>query len=233
MAVDEALLEAAAGGDEWTLRCYGWSEATLSLGYFQSVAGRATHAASRHCPLVRRQSGGGAIVHDAELTYSLIVPGGHPLARESQRLYRAVHGAFVRTLAGIGVMARMHEPAPAASPTPRADEPFLCFERRAEGDLLVGPAKVGGSAQRRKAGAVLQHGSLLLRRSAAAPELPGIEEAGAPARPWEAWRELFSRALLESLGLTARSEPLSESVRQAAATLSREKYGSPCWNERR
>src|SRR5688500_9559950 len=74
MAVDEALLESAATGSVATLRFYEWHEPTLSLGYFQPAADREQHAASRACPLVRRASGGGAIVHDRELTYSLAWP---------------------------------------------------------------------------------------------------------------------------------------------------------------
>ncbi|MEM6330787.1 MAG: lipoate--protein ligase family protein, partial [Planctomycetota bacterium] len=74
MAVDEALLDAAAAGAGATLRLYRWSSPTLSLGYFQPLAARAAHPASAGCPCVRRHSGGGAIVHDHELTYSLAVP---------------------------------------------------------------------------------------------------------------------------------------------------------------
>src|SRR5882724_9809402 len=74
MAVDEALLESAAVDGIATLRLYQWSEPTLSLGYFQPAADRQTHPASRECPLVRRASGGGAILHDRELTYSLAIP---------------------------------------------------------------------------------------------------------------------------------------------------------------
>ena len=99
MAVDEALLAAAADGNVASLRLYQWSEPTLSLGYFQRYDDRHQHAASRACPLVRRQSGGGAILHDRELTYSLALPPVHPLARDATALYTAVHQAFVELLA--------------------------------------------------------------------------------------------------------------------------------------
>ena len=78
MALDEALLESAAERGSATLRFYRWSEPTLSLGYFQDYAERDSHAASRNCALVRRQTGGGAILHDRELTYSLAIPRAHP-----------------------------------------------------------------------------------------------------------------------------------------------------------
>ena len=77
MAVDEALLLDAAENGIATLRFYEWSEPTLSLGYFQRYDDRYSHAASRDCAIVRRQTGGGAILHDRELTYSLTLPASH------------------------------------------------------------------------------------------------------------------------------------------------------------
>src|SRR5689334_21696416 len=74
MAIDDALLESAAEAGVATLRLYQWSEPTLSLGYFQAAAERKTHQPSLTCALVRRASGGGAILHDRELTYSLALP---------------------------------------------------------------------------------------------------------------------------------------------------------------
>ena len=74
MAVDEVLLEAAAADGQCTLRFYRWEEPTLSLGYFQTYADRWQHEPSRDAAVVRRTSGGGAILHDAELTYSFAVP---------------------------------------------------------------------------------------------------------------------------------------------------------------
>jgi hypothetical protein len=86
MAVDEALLLDAIEDGSATLRFYQWSEPTLSLGYFQRYADRNQHHASRNCAIVRRQSGGGAILHDRELTYSLVLPPGHPLGRNPNGL---------------------------------------------------------------------------------------------------------------------------------------------------
>ena len=173
MAVDEALLERAVETGGVSLRFYQWSEPTLSLGYFQPVADRARHAASSQCPLVRRSSGGGAILHDRELTYSLALPSGHRLARQAESLYLAAHAALIEGLATLGVAAGINRVASGLAPEA---EPFLCFERRAVGDVLVGDAKIAGSAQRRRRGAVLQHGSILLQTSPQAPELPGIEQ---------------------------------------------------------
>src|SRR3954464_5256758 len=77
MALDEALLHRAETDGMATLRFYGWREPTLSLGYFQQHADRALHPASENCTLIRRASGGGAILHDRELTYSIALPKSH------------------------------------------------------------------------------------------------------------------------------------------------------------
>ena len=83
MAVDETLLESAAETSATTLRFYRWDRPTLSLGYFQQTADRTQHPESADCPLVRRSSGGGAIVHDHELTYSLAAAKPHTLGRQT------------------------------------------------------------------------------------------------------------------------------------------------------
>ena len=230
MAVDEALLESAARGTGMTLRLYLWEEATLSLGYFQAHRDRRQHAASRRCPLVRRQTGGGAIVHDRELTYSFCVPPAHPLAVDVQTLYDQFHGSLVQALTELGAAAALCEKA--ARPT-NDDEPFLCFQRRAVGDVLSGPSKIAGSAQRRSHGAVLQHGSILLHRSPAAPELPGIAELQGVSLAPEALIAHWTRILQERLGLQMELGRVSGAEVERAKQLAEEKYGAAAWTERR
>ena len=149
MAVDEALLEDAALQRRCWLRFYRWQEPTLSLGYFQSYADRRQHSASSGCPAVRRSSGGGAILHDLEVTYSLAVPEGHPLAVSRLRTYRVVHEALVETLArwgiGAGIFAETDRP-------PAGKSPFLCFQRRSQGDVLVGGRRSPAVPKRGAAG---------------------------------------------------------------------------------
>jgi lipoate-protein ligase A len=238
MAVDQALLELAAAEGQCTLRFYQWAEPTLSLGYFQAYADRAGHEASRQCAVVRRPSGGGAILHDFDLTYSLAVPEHHPLAVGRLRTYGIVHNALIEVLAGLGIEASLFD-----SDTPRlgcGDEaatarrqPFLCFQRRAAGDVLVKGEKVAGSAQRRCRGAILQHGSVLLARSAAAPELDGLKELTGKTILVEeligAWLERLSGAL----AIRWQQDDLGETRRRRAAQLAAEKYGSPAWTNAR
>ncbi|MCE5267831.1 MAG: lipoate--protein ligase family protein [Planctomycetaceae bacterium] len=231
MAVDEALLEAATEGHS-TLRFYRWSEPTLSLGYFQTYKDRFAHEASRDCAVVRRSSGGGAILHDIELTYSLAVPEQHPLAATRLKTYRAVHFALIAALKRWQIEAGMLTCATA----PRPDggrEPFLCFQRRSPGDVLVGCHKVAGSAQRRCRGAVLQHGSLLLARSPAAPELDGLKELGGKPFSAEEFTQAWLQELSGVLGVAWRQEQLPAAQRRRAAAIEAEKYAAALWTENR
>jgi lipoate-protein ligase A len=172
MAVDAALLEESLNRDTVFLRLYRWSEATVSIGYFQDAAEQQRDSRLKNLPTVRRLSGGGAILHHHEQTYSCSLPPSHPLAQQPAQLYERIHAVFVEWLSGFGVAA-----APRGSDPPQSDEPFLCFLREAAPDLVVCGHKVLGSAQRRRRGAVLQHGSLLLRASEHAPELTGVSES--------------------------------------------------------
>lgn len=229
MAVDEVLLLHAAREGVWSMRFYGWSEATVSLGYFQQVDERQNHAASRHCPVVRRPSGGGAIVHDRELTYSLAAPIGRA-TDAGRRLYRLLHAALAEMLSGLGIEARL---CPAASSHDGPRGPFLCFQRRAEGDVLCGDAKLIGSAQRRFQNAVLQHGSLLLGASPAAPELPGVESLTSVRLTDDGWRGRVGEAIAAALKLRLNSSRLNDDEHDEAQNLSREKYGHPAWTCRK
>ncbi|HEX8199322.1 MAG TPA: lipoate--protein ligase, partial [Isosphaeraceae bacterium] len=106
MAWDEVLLDAvAASGDAAALRTYGWTEPTLSLGYFQALDEARADPRWRDVPIVRRPTGGGAIWHHHEVTYALAVPRAHPLAARAPDLYRAVHAAIAGALRDRGVAA--------------------------------------------------------------------------------------------------------------------------------
>ncbi|MEZ6072397.1 MAG: hypothetical protein R3C10_19585 [Pirellulales bacterium] len=250
MAVDEVLLEdaAAAGTVEPTtaelaefsgaarasavLRIYRWSEPTLSLGYFQPSAARRGHVASGGCPIVRRASGGGAIVHDDELTYSLAVPAASALARFPESLYSRVHGSIARVLARAGVQTAPFAAGGAVLKQAAASKAFLCFQRRSTFDLVQGPRKIVGSAQRRRRGAVLQHGSILLGPSNFAPELAGPDYCGAPPAPAllaeQLWRELG-----EEFSWIVEPAQLSGEQLDRARRLSVERFGDASWTLRR
>jgi lipoate-protein ligase A len=162
MARDEALLAAVGRGDSPpTLRLYEWTPPTVSLGYFQPFAlFESLEPPAGALAVVRRLTGGGAILHDQELTYALTLPVSHRLlAQGADRLYEIAHRAITSCLTAVGSV-----PAPCGvtdDSGPRRG-PFFCFARRHRFDLLVGSDKLAGSAQRRAGGTVLQHGSIIL-----------------------------------------------------------------------
>ena len=270
MAVDEVLWDWAGRTGQWCLRMYRWAVPTLSLGYFQDYNDRWRHQASQRCPVVRRISGGGAIVHDLEWTYSLAVPlfradpsrpreipalavqsdapagqagrGKESRPREAavplpagrvqnlphQWLYEAVHATLVELLAGLGVAASIHGESSKSDP-----QPFLCFERRSVGDVVVGSYKVAGSAQRRSSRAVLQHGSFLLGTSPAAPELPGLREIIGREIKLEAIRQAWLDHLSRRMQLRWFEDKLSQSEWDMASQLAARKHAWPPWIQHR
>ena len=230
MAVDEYLLGWTAASKRCCWRFYQWAEPTLSLGYFQQSAERNCHDGSRACPMVRRASGGGAIVHDRELTYSLTVPVEHPLGRRRQWTYETVHQTLIAVLSEWGVEASLYGAAESGEPKARD---FLCFNRRSAGDVVVGAVKVVGSAQRRVAEAVLQHGSILLHRSQAALELAGIEEATARSIEADELMAVWRPRLADVLRFRWCEERLAPDEEVEVERIVAEKYGDVAWTEKR
>lgn len=246
MAVDEWLLERAGEGGQPSLRFYQWAEPTLSLGYFQSHEDRAKHPASGKLPLVRRASGGGALVHHHELTYSLAVPADHPLARHPQQLYDAAHDTLIGSLTNLLRPAEGHFLRCPQTDARGSGEPFLCFLRRATGDVLYrsptapnphtsdGNHKICGSAQRKHRGAVLQHGGVLLAASPHTPELPGLAEVAGVAITADVLRESFAGALADQLGLELSAAVASSQLdRETIGRLEAAKFSSAAWTRRR
>jgi lipoyl(octanoyl) transferase len=157
MRVDLELLDQVVAGGAPVLRLYTWARPTLSLGRFQPVTDVDDEACTRlGVRVVRRPTGGAALLHGADLTYSVAMPlpvgpGGGVLA-----VYETIARALIAGLREIGVEASIarHDGPPAS----------VCFAAQQGADLRVGDRKVCGSAQVRQRGAVLQHGSILLRR---------------------------------------------------------------------
>ncbi len=232
MARDEALLDAVSAEPRAAVfRTYGWSEPTLSLGYFQHAAEVENDPRWRGVPWVRRPTGGGAIWHDREITYALVVPRAQPLARRASDLYRGVHAAIAEVLASQGVeaVARRGE----VISEKNARRPFLCFADRDPEDIVIHQAKVVGSAQRRRPGAVLQHGSILLTSSARTPELPGLNDLTGVAAEIPPWSDLILRQIPRLLGFAPQHSDLTNAERHHAETLERETYRNPSWNRKR
>jgi lipoate-protein ligase A len=226
MAVDQALLHTARDLQQPTLRFYRWTPATLSLGYFQAADHRREHPASRGCDLVRRATGGGAIVHDRELTYSLCIPCPNAKARANVELYRCVHRAVIEALAQKNIPATLYH----AENTERRSSSFLCFQRRAEGDVVVAGHKICGSAQRRDHAAILQHGSILLAQSEYAPQLPGLRELSGIDVKESELSAVVVHAVERLLGWTFRPAKLSEREQFASLESQQKQFGQHDWN---
>lgn len=242
MAVDEAILEAYERADAKpnpTLRLYGWQPATLSLGRSQRAEG--SHDAgvlSREgIGLVRRPTGGGAVLHEFERTYAVVgALGVPPFSGGVIATYRTLAEALGRVLMRLGVAAIPVEPIRRAS----RDVTAACFERVGAWELVANGRKLVGSAQARRRGALLQHGSIPIRldpsRLAAvlgAPvnasrftDLSGARGAGVdPSAVDAAYVDGFE----ETFGVRLVSGSLTESEALRAAELRCWKYDSLAW----
>lgn len=198
MALDEALL--VAGPREVTLRFYTWSPDTLSLGYFQRL--RDVPAAERFVrggsdgpvpgAVCRRLTGGGAIHHTRELTFSISAPLDHPLYRGPvEDSYRRVHAALQGALASVGVQAEERGERTLAS---EREATGMCFHKSAAVDLVWDGKKGVGSAQRRKDGRVLHHGSIKLGTTALEGEIATLGEGLEAAQLVPACLDAMQRA---------------------------------------
>ena len=170
MAVDEAILLAhSAGKVPPTLRFYGWQPAAVSLGYFQRARSEIDfeQCKERNIDVVRRLTGGRAVLHDAELTYSIVVQEDNPLIPKTiTASYRYFSNGLLAGLEELGIQAQMTVPAAAYGQRKKQPASAACFDAPSHYEVTVEGRKLAGSAQVRKNGVILQHGSLLLRFSA-------------------------------------------------------------------
>ena len=155
MAIDQTLLERASAGERW-LRLYGWKPFCLSFGRHEPAVQRydAAKIADLGLDVVRRPTGGRAVWHGRELTYTVACPGGLSSLRES---YIEIHQMLRDALRSLGVPAELAPRTRAAGVGAGA-----CFAHPAGGEIMVSGRKVVGSAQLRQNDALLQHGSILL-----------------------------------------------------------------------
>ena len=230
MAVDEMLLLAAQVNKQAVLRLYQWNPATLSLGYFQSHKEVQTYECSQQLPWLRRSTGGGALLHDQELTYSLIFPSHNLRSQQIADVYDLVHNSLIDTLQQFNIQAMT---ANATQTSGKQQDSFLCFNRRCGCDVLLSDFKIAGSAQRRNRDYVLQHGSVLTGQSVFAPELPGINELSNSDMNTNllqsAWvpnlRKLFKTVFVEM--------PLTNDEKRVVTSIQDSKFEADSWNMKR
>ncbi|HXM53387.1 MAG TPA: lipoate--protein ligase family protein [Candidatus Binatus sp.] len=253
MAVDEVLLDGvAAGAAAPTLRFYGWSPACLSLGYFQPFdVVDLEGCRALGVDVVRRPTGGRAILHDCELTYSVALPAS-VLGHDSGVLpsYYRLSLALQDGLRRLGVPATL-APQSAASGPPEHGP--VCFDRPSAHEILLHGRKLVGSAQMRRGGGLLQHGSILiepridkltacLRLSDAVgssagegPEriedgVAGLAELGLTEPPRIA--AALGDAFAARFGVRLVAGSLGQDELAAAEALAGSKYRSADWTER-
>ncbi|MBX7118324.1 MAG: hypothetical protein K1X31_04910 [Gemmatimonadaceae bacterium] len=214
MATDAALLACARRDRIATLRLYGWDAPTLSLGRHERARGviDPTACAARGIGVVRRPTGGRALLHHREVTYSVTAPATLSLAES----YAAINALLLAGLARLGVAA-----APAAPRgRPLRPEGAACFAEPAAGELIVGGRKLVGSAQLREDGAMLQHGSILLADDQPLIEALRVQEAkaSAPPPPDAPDRHIAAAATIEAaVGHPVPADAVSDAVAAALA----------------
>ncbi len=257
MAVDEAILLAVAESSAPpTLRFFGWMPPCLSLGYAQPIAEvDLERLRERGWDLVRRPTGGRAILHTDELTYSVIAPMSEPrVAGGVIESYRRLSRGLMRGLEIMGLRVRADKEHGENSklPAPNVKNP-VCFEVPSNYEITAGDKKLLGSAQVRKRRVVLQHGTLPLvgdigricdalgfdsdeerqrvrarvhQRATTVHDVLGREVG------WEEAARAMARGFAEALNLALEESPLTPSESELAAKLRGEKYAGEAWNRR-
>lgn len=253
MAVDEAVQTVCArthGGP--TLRFYAWSPAALSLGYFQKTAEVNLESCRRQgVDVVRRPTGGRAILHDAEVTYSVVLaeedlPGG------VLETYRIISAALHRGLTALGAPVEITARRPRGR-AGLAGGSAACFDAPSWHELEAGGRKVAGSAQTRREGVILQHGSIPVRldsrklfsllsldpecRDGLAREFAGqavdLREAIGREIGFDEVCRSLEAGFAEALGVGLEPGELTAAEEEVAAELETVKYGNPSWNFKR
>lgn len=252
MAVDEAILGAAGRGQSLpTLRLYAWDPPCLSLGYAQPFADvDVERLNARGWEVVRRATGGRAILHTDELTYSIAAPLEHRLMQGTiLESYQRLARALVAGVRSLGIPVEMAENAPVSG----AAKGPVCFEAPSAYEIVVNGKKLIGSAQARKREGVLQHGtfpltgdltritqalffpdeqaraaaaSKLLQRATTAELVLGREIA------WETAAQAIAESFQRELGIRLERGELSGEEMTRAEDLLQNKYAHPSWTER-
>ncbi len=249
MALDQALAEFYPLHFRPILRFYRWSPPSVSLGYAQRFERDVNQTACQAwgVDVVRRPTGGRAVLHEQEVTYALILGVDHPIigSRGIVLSYRVISEALRAGLARLGVPAET-----VAVPVSQLGKSSACFDRAGDYELVVGGRKLVGSAQARTNGVLLQHGSILLHadteKLARVLRLPPSLTSSVQAQRLIALDEVLGRlpsfdevvtALVQGFEQTWQiqlvpDEP-SSAERERARQLVREKYDNPAWTRRR
>jgi lipoyl(octanoyl) transferase len=256
MAVDEAMLEVfAAGGAPTTVRFYSWSPPALSLGYAQSIACEIDlrQCTSLGIDVVRRPTGGRAVLHDHEVTYSLVISANDPRVTSGiLAAYLTISQALIRGLSYLGITAELL-PLRRGVSLPSAQASPACFAMPSSYEVAVAGRKIIGSAQRRAHGVIMQHGSIPLSwnlermravfgrssleggsaQGEADDHLPmtSLQEAGGRAYGYAEVVAALSRGIAESWEVELIQGGLTFEERRRSAHLRVTKYRLETWTQ--
>ncbi|MEN8173115.1 MAG: biotin/lipoate A/B protein ligase family protein [Chloroflexota bacterium] len=255
MAVDEVLLESMSlSSVESVLRLYSWNPPCLSIGYAQNVADvDMTRLENFGWELVRRITGGRAILHSDEITYAVIGPHSEPrLGGGVLKSYRRLSEALLAALIKIGLPAQAL-PHPKGESSDSSEQERICFEQPSNYEITVDGKKLIGSAQARKNTGVLQHGTLPLygdltritqvlkfkdeeERAFGAQRLLSrattVERVLNQSVNLELSAKAFVEAFSETLNLDLKPSTLTNEELTRAEELVNEKYALPAWTKR-
>ncbi|MCL4459856.1 MAG: lipoate--protein ligase family protein [Chloroflexi bacterium] len=255
MAIDEAIMHHHAEGRvPPTLRFYGWRPPCVSIGYFQSLEGEINLERCREMAIdyVRRPTGGRAILHDIELTYSVVASLDNPLGSgEIVESYRCISRGIVAGLRGLGITATAESRARTPKMRPKTS---ACFDSLSDYEVKVAGRKIVGSAQMRRGNVLLQHGAIPLdidvRRMSAVLRMPSdgdrsrfeqefrqrvisVREAAGRAVSFATVAKALKEGFEQAFGITLVSGELTEDEGELAEELRHNKYGTRDWNFRR
>lgn len=245
MAIDEALFRCFdPASSQPVLRLYGWQPPALSLGRFQKAAADLDLDRCRadNLTIVRRITGGGAIYHADELTYSLVCgPSQIPAAASVKESFRVLTGFLLGLYRALGLQAAYAaDLAPAGSRLGQRTP--LCFAGKESYDILVNGRKLGGNAQRRSRQIIFQHGSIPLQQRAAqclrylAIKPQGIEQASTClsdegiTTDYDQLQQTLVAQFQAQLGASLQASALTAQEEALSRTLAAGKYGEDRWN---
>jgi len=254
MAIDEAILTACQEGMIGpTVRFYSWTTPTISLGYFQKAREVLDLDLCQELKIdvVRRPTGGRAVFHEHEVTYSVIVPETDSLlAGTVVESYQTISRAFVKGLQFLGIDASMSSPLRRGSTAPLKKSP-LCFSALSAYEVTVGDRKIIGSAQKRSHGVLLQHGSILIKvnlerlfsvlkiepssfkdraRREAEARLISIHESGEETLTYDDVCHAMIKGLQKELNIDLYKAQLTTREEEFVQFYKREKYLTLKWN---
>ncbi|GAA0604144.1 octanoyltransferase LipM [Virgibacillus siamensis] len=243
MALDETLLNWHSDGKiPPVLRFYGWKNPSLSLGHFQKESEIDFHNLHKQqCQYVRRLTGGSAVLHDDELTYSIVISEKNPEIPSSiQKAYYLLSKGIIRGFKNLGIDANYAEDL-------SGDRSAICFERPAFYEMVADGKKLSGNAQTRKRGVLLQHGAIPLsideamlfdlfvfpnekvkarKRQAFAQKATAINQLTAQRHTYETVKQAFYEGFRDGLDLQLEPITLSKSQWDEVMELAQTNYST-------